>query len=173
MTAKKLPITAYEPEEGEQYISFTYGQVLTEFTLKAALAGIILGLLFGAANTYLGLKAGLTISTSIPVAVLTVVAFRVFTGLGLRHSILECNMSQTIGSASSSVASGVLFGAGLVGGGGLTGVLLALWVGIRGGKKIEGFPLDLPEPAAEALALLAIAAILGIMAVFVNGRRQA
>lgn len=109
MTAKKLPITAYEPEEGEQYIPFTYGQVLTEFTLKAALAGIILGLLFGAANTYLGLKAGLTISTSIPVAVLTVVAFRVFTGLGLRHSILECNMSQTIGSASSSVASGVLF----------------------------------------------------------------
>ena len=109
MTAKKLPPTAYELKEGEQYVPFTHGQDLTEFTLKATLAGIILGLLFGAANTYLGLKAGLTISTSIPVAVLTVVAFRVFTGLGLRHSILECNMSQTIGSASSSVASGVLF----------------------------------------------------------------
>ena len=109
MPAKKLPPTAYALKEGEQYIPFTSGQTLTEFTLKAALAGIVLGIIFGAANTYLGLKAGLTISTSIPVAVLTVVAFRVFTGFGLRHSILECNMSQTIGSASSSVASGVLF----------------------------------------------------------------
>ncbi len=109
MPAKKLPPTAYELKAGEQYVPFTHGQTLTEFTLKAALAGIVLGIIFGAANTYLGLKAGLTISTSIPVAVLTVVAFRVFTGFGLRHSILECNMSQTIGSASSSVASGVLF----------------------------------------------------------------
>jgi putative OPT family oligopeptide transporter len=66
-------------------------------------------MIFGAANTYLGLKAGLTISTSIPVAVLTVVAFRIFSAMGLKYSILETNMSQTIGSASSSVASGVLF----------------------------------------------------------------
>jgi putative OPT family oligopeptide transporter len=109
MTRKKLPPTAYTLKEGEQYVPFTHGQTLTEVTLKATLAGIILGMVFGAANTYLGLKAGLTISTSIPVAVLTVVAFRVFTRLGLRHSILEANMSQTIGSASSSVASGVLF----------------------------------------------------------------
>ncbi|UCD36959.1 MAG: oligopeptide transporter, OPT family [Fidelibacterota bacterium] len=109
MTGKKLPPTAYELKEGEQFVPFTHGQTLTEFTLKATLAGIILGMVFGAANTYLGLKAGLTISTSIPVAVLTVVAFRVLTALGLRHSILEANMSQTIGSASSSVASGVLF----------------------------------------------------------------
>ena len=62
-----------------------------------------------AANTYLGLMAGLTISTSIPVAVLTVVTFRVFTAAGMGHSILESNISQTVGSASSSVASGVLF----------------------------------------------------------------
>ena len=109
MPAKKLPPTAYKLKAGEQYVPFTHGQTLTEFTLKAALAGIVLGIIFGAANTYLGLKAGLTISTSIPVAVLTVVVFRVFTGFGLRHSILESNMSQTIGSASSSVASGVLF----------------------------------------------------------------
>jgi putative OPT family oligopeptide transporter len=109
MNARKLPRTAYVIEEGEQFVPLTYGQTLTEFTLKAVVAGIVLGVIFGAANTYLGLKAGLTISTSIPVAVLTVVAFRVFTGLGLGHSILESNMSQTIGSASSSVASGVLF----------------------------------------------------------------
>ena len=72
-------------------------------------AGALLGMLFGASNTYLGLKAGLTISTSIPVAVLTVVTFQAFGLFGSRHNILELNMSQTVGSASSSVASGVLF----------------------------------------------------------------
>jgi putative OPT family oligopeptide transporter len=105
----KLPPTAYELKEGEEFVPFTYGQTLTEFTVKAVISGAILGVVFGAANTYLGLKAGLTISTSIPVAVLTVVVFRLFAALGLKHSILESNMSQTVGSASSSVASGVLF----------------------------------------------------------------
>ncbi len=109
MNGKTLPTTAYELKPGEQFVPLYSGQDLPELTVKAVLAGIILGIIFGAANTYLGLKVGLTISTSIPVAVLTVVAFRVFTAFGLRHSILEANMSQTIGSASSSVASGVLF----------------------------------------------------------------
>lgn len=109
MEGKKLPPTAYEVREGEEYIPFTSGETLAEFTVKAVISGVLLGMVFGAANTYLGLKAGLTISTSIPVAVLTVVAFRLFSVFGLRHSILETNMSQTIGSASSSVASGVLF----------------------------------------------------------------
>ncbi|MFC1550835.1 OPT family oligopeptide transporter [Candidatus Neomarinimicrobiota bacterium] len=80
-----------------------------EFTLKAALTGIIFGILFGAANAYLGLKVGLTISTSIPVAVMTVAAFRALQKLGSKSTILEANMSQTIGSASSSLASGVIF----------------------------------------------------------------
>jgi len=106
---KKLPKTAYELREGESYTPVTYGQSPAEFTLKAALSGIVLGVIFGAANTYLGLKAGLTISTSIPVAVLTVVTFRMLGLFGVRHTILEANTSQTIGSASSSVASGVLF----------------------------------------------------------------
>jgi len=109
MNGKKLPRTAYELEEGQKYVPYTSGQTLTEFTIKAIISGALLGMIFGAANTYLGLKAGLTISTSIPVAVLTVVAFRVFSAFGLSYSILETNMSQTIGSASSSVASGVLF----------------------------------------------------------------
>lgn len=109
LAGRKLPRTAYVLEEGEAFVPFTSGQVLSEFTGKAVLAGALLGIVFGAANTYLGLRAGLTISTSIPVAVLTVVAFRVFTAFGLRHSILESNISQTVGSASSSVASGVLF----------------------------------------------------------------
>ena len=109
MNGKTLPTSAYELKPGEKFVPLYYGQELPELTIKAVLAGIILGIIFGAANTYLGLKVGLTISTSIPVAVLTVVVFRLFSAFGLRHSILEANMSQTIGSASSSVASGVLF----------------------------------------------------------------
>ncbi len=106
---KKLPLTAYELKPGETYTPYTWGQTPSEFTWKAVLTGAVLGIVFGAANTYLGLLAGLTISTSIPVAVLTVVAFRAFSLAGMRHSILESNISQTVGSASSSVASGVLF----------------------------------------------------------------
>lgn len=77
---------------------------LPEFTWRGLVPGILLGIVFGAANAYLGLKAGLTISTSIPIAVLTVAAYKL-----VRGNILEANMSQTIGSASSSVASGVIF----------------------------------------------------------------
>jgi putative OPT family oligopeptide transporter len=80
-----------------------------EATFKAVIAGIVFGILFGAANAYLGLRAGLTISTSIPVAVMTVAAFRGLHRAGFATSILEANMSQTVGSASSSVASGVIF----------------------------------------------------------------
>src|SRR5262245_16034781 len=83
----------------------TSGRV-AEFTLKAVLCGLLFGVLFGAANAYLGLKAGLTVSTSIPIAVLSVAAFRV---LGKGSSILEANLAQTIGSASSSLASGTIF----------------------------------------------------------------
>ncbi len=109
MTEKKLPRTAYVIEEGQTFVPYTHGQSLAEFTFKPIFAGALLGMLFGMANTYLGLKAGLTISTSIPVAVLTVVVFKLMGRFGVRHSILELNMSQTVGSASSSVASGVLF----------------------------------------------------------------
>ncbi len=80
-----------------------------EFTVKSAVSGILFGILFGAANAYLGLQAGLTISTSIPVAVMTVAAYRALGSVGVRGTILEANMAQTIGSASSSVASGVIF----------------------------------------------------------------
>jgi putative OPT family oligopeptide transporter len=82
---------------------------MAEFTIKAAFFGILFGIVFGAANAYLGLRAGLTISTSIPVAVMTVAAFRALQTAGLPGTILEANISQTIGSASSSLASGVIF----------------------------------------------------------------
>ncbi len=109
MQANRLSKNAYEIVPGEAYVPYTHGQSLAEFTVKAVLVGVLLGMLFGGANTYLGLKAGLTISTSIPVAVLSVVAFKLLGLFGVRHNILELNMSQTVGSASSSVASGVLF----------------------------------------------------------------
>jgi len=109
VATKRLPPTAYGLAEGETFVPYTYGQTLAAFTLKAVITGVLLGVVFGAANTYLGLKAGLTISTSIPIAVLTVVVFRILETVGIRHTILESNISQTVGSASSSVASGVLF----------------------------------------------------------------
>lgn len=81
------------------------GERMPEFTWRGLVPGILLGVVFGVANAYLGLRAGLTISTSIPIAVLTVAVYR----MAVRGNILEANMSQTIGSASSSVASGVIF----------------------------------------------------------------
>jgi uncharacterized oligopeptide transporter (OPT) family protein len=81
---------------------------VVECTLRAAVAGIVFGIVFGAANAYLSLRVGLTVATSIPIAVLTVALFRV---MGRRRGgmILEANMAQTIGSASSSLASGTIF----------------------------------------------------------------
>ncbi len=102
---------AYEPlPEGQRYEPYlSPTQSPLEFTFKAVLSGILFGIVFGAANAYLGLQAGLTISTSIPVAVMTVAAFRTVRCFGVRGTLLEANMAQTIGSASSSVASGVIF----------------------------------------------------------------
>jgi putative OPT family oligopeptide transporter len=80
---------------------------VAELTVRAVAAGILFGLLFGAANAYLGLRVGLTVSTSIPIAVLTVALFRLLRSR--REVILEANLSQTIGSASSSLATGTIF----------------------------------------------------------------
>jgi putative OPT family oligopeptide transporter len=102
---------AYVPvPEGETYEPFVAPtESPAEFTMKAVGFGIIFGIIFGAANAYLGLRAGLTISTSIPVAVMTVAVFRALASAGIRSTILETNISQTTGSASSSLASGVIF----------------------------------------------------------------
>jgi putative OPT family oligopeptide transporter len=80
---------------------------VTEFTVRAVLAGIIFGVAFGAANAYLGLRVGLTVSTSIPIAVLTVALFKIMRDRS--GVLLEANISQTIGSASSSLAAGTIF----------------------------------------------------------------
>ena len=76
-----------------------------EFTFRAVAAGVVLGLVFGAANASLGLRVGLTVSASIPAAVMAVAFFRL---LGRRGTILEANISQTIGSASTALASGTI-----------------------------------------------------------------
>ncbi|HZX96842.1 MAG TPA: oligopeptide transporter, OPT family, partial [Myxococcales bacterium] len=79
---------------------------MQEFTFKAAAAGVVLGIVFGAANAYLGLRVGLTISASIPAAVMAVAAFR---ALRMPATILETNLAQTIGSASTALATGSIF----------------------------------------------------------------
>src|SRR5438067_906376 len=76
-----------------------------ELTPRALLLGVVLGLIFSASSVYLALKIGLTVSSSIPIAVLSITIFR---ALG-RTSILENNIVQTTGSASDSVAAGVVF----------------------------------------------------------------
>jgi putative OPT family oligopeptide transporter len=76
-----------------------------EFTVKAIVLGILFGLLFGASTVYLGLRAGLTVSASIPIAVLAISVLKKFGG----STILENNIVQTIGSAGESLAGGVVF----------------------------------------------------------------
>ncbi len=80
---------------------------LPEFTVRAIAAGVVFGIVFGAANAYLGLRVGLTVATSIPISVLTVALFRLMKSD--RTMILEANLAQTVGSASSSLAAGTIF----------------------------------------------------------------
>lgn len=108
---KGLDPRAYTPtEEGDAYPPYIPAQEsIAEFTFKAVGLGVLFGVIFGAANAYLGLRAGLTISTSIPVAVMAVAVFKILAKGGVQSTILETNIAQTTGSASSSVASGVIF----------------------------------------------------------------
>ncbi|MEJ7684254.1 MAG: oligopeptide transporter, OPT family [Segetibacter sp.] len=78
---------------------------MKEFTVRAVVMGCIMGCLFGAATVYLALKAGLTVSASIPIAVIAITLGRRF----FRTTILENNIIQTAGSASESIAAGVAF----------------------------------------------------------------
>ncbi|MFI5356416.1 MAG: OPT family oligopeptide transporter [Opitutales bacterium] len=81
---------------------------LREFSLRAVLTGTILGMVFGASSLYLTLKVGLTVSASIPVAVISLALFRTLAKFGVRDStILEHNIAQTAGSAGESLAFGV------------------------------------------------------------------
>jgi putative OPT family oligopeptide transporter len=81
---------------------------LPEFTVRAVLLGTVLGMIFGASSLYLVLKVGLTVSASIPVAVISITLFRLASKLGVKDAtILENNIVQTAGSAGESIAFGV------------------------------------------------------------------
>ncbi|HXR98622.1 MAG TPA: oligopeptide transporter, OPT family [Terriglobales bacterium] len=97
-TPPTAPAKAFLP-----YVASTTS--MPELTWRAVVLGIGFGILFGAVSTYLGLRAGLTVSASIPIAVLTISLFK---KLG-HSSILENNIVQTTGSAGESVAAGVIF----------------------------------------------------------------
>ncbi len=87
----------------QPYVSPT--EVRPEFTPRAVIMGGVFGLIFGAVTVYVGLRAGLTVSASIPIAVLSISLLRAFG----KASILENNIVQTAGSAGESVAGGVIF----------------------------------------------------------------
>jgi putative OPT family oligopeptide transporter len=82
--------------------------VMPELTFRAVLWGTLLGMIFGASSLYLVLKVGLTVSASIPVAVISITLFNILSKMGARNaSILENNIVQTAGSAGESIAFGV------------------------------------------------------------------
>src|SRR6266480_4547732 len=101
--AHPLPKPASAGAPHEPYVPAT--QAPAELTPRAIVLGVLLGLIFGASNVYLALKIGLTVSASIPIAVLSITIFR---WLG-RSTILENNIVQTTGSAADSVSAGVVF----------------------------------------------------------------
>jgi len=91
------------PGEFRTYISAEESP--KEFTIRAVILGALFGLLFGAVTVYVGLRAGLTVSASIPISVLSISILRAFG----RSTILENNIVQTTGSAGESLAAGVMF----------------------------------------------------------------
>lgn len=143
---------------------------MRDFNFKSVILGIILGAVFGSANAYLGLLVGLTISTSIPLAVVSVAMMRLLKPIFGRSTILECNIAQSTGSASSSLASGIIFTipALFMWGytptllqmtllaicGGISGVLLM--IPLRGFLIVkEHYTLPYPEGTASAEVLIA------------------
>ena len=98
-----------DPALGEQQKEFRPyippEQEPAEFTPRAVILGSLFGVLFGAVTVYVGLRAGLTVAASIPIAVLSISILRAFG----KATILENNIVQTTGSAGESVAGGVIF----------------------------------------------------------------
>jgi putative OPT family oligopeptide transporter len=92
------PVQEFRPYVGSE-------ETVAEFSLRAIILGSLFGILFGAVSVYVGLRAGLTVSASIPIAVLSISILRAFG----RSTILENNIVQTTGSAGESAAAGVIF----------------------------------------------------------------
>jgi len=98
-----LLATTHNPQSFQPFVPAT--ETRPELTLRAIVLGCIFGLIFGAVTVYVGLRAGLTVAASIPIAVLSISVLR---ALG-RASILENNIVQTTGNAGQSIAAGVIF----------------------------------------------------------------
>ena len=93
--------------ENKEFKPYIHQEKITpEFTATSIIMGVILAIVFGAANAYLGLRVGMTVSASIPAAVISMGVIRV---IMKKNSILESNMVQTIGSAGESLAAGAIF----------------------------------------------------------------
>lgn len=101
---KRLEITMNDNKEFKPYISAD--KKMPELTVKTIIIGVLLSVIFGAANAYLGLRVGMTVSASIPAAV---IGMGVIKGIFRKDSVLEGNMIQTIGSAGESLAAGAIF----------------------------------------------------------------
>src|SRR3954468_17744330 len=94
------------PDQPSHFKPFVAPEIkMAEFTVKSVIMGSIFGIIFGASTVYLALKAGLTVSASIPIAVISITLGRRF----LKTTILENNIIQTTGSAGESIAGGVVF----------------------------------------------------------------
>ncbi len=94
-------------EKNKQFKPYVGAEKITpEFTVTSIIMGVILAVVFGAANAYLGLRVGMTVSASIPAAVIAMGVIRV---IMKKNSILESNIVQTIGSAGESLAAGAIF----------------------------------------------------------------
>ena len=91
--------------EQKKFIPFVSAETnMAEFTLRALIIGLILAVVLGAANAYLGLRAGMTIAATYPAAVIGMALLKV-----MRGSILEENFARTVGSIGESVAAGAIF----------------------------------------------------------------
>ncbi|MGZ8898880.1 MAG: OPT family oligopeptide transporter, partial [Limisphaerales bacterium] len=101
--------TIAEPPRAASYQPYIAPDTkLREFTARAVITGTLLGMIFGASSLYLVLKVGITVSASIPVAVISITLFRLLSKFGLKDAtILEHNIVQTAGSAGESIAFGV------------------------------------------------------------------
>jgi len=118
---------------------------MTEFTIKALLYGLVMAVILGAANAYLGLKAGMTIAATYPAAVISMAVLRIhLPGAGLkRGTILEENIARTVGSIGESVAAGAIFTIPAF-------IISGVW------DDLEGHYL-------EATAIMMIGSILGVL----------
>ncbi len=133
--------------EQEKYRPYVPAHVqMTEFTLRAIILGLIMTGILGAANAYLGLRAGMTIAATYPAAVISMAVLRL-----MRGSLLEENMSRTVGSIGESVAAGAVFTIPAF-------VLAGLW------------PALSTERYWESVALMLVGGLLGILFVTILRR---